>query len=86
MLTCKEAIRLVSEGLDRRLSLRQRLGLWMHVAACKGCTAARAQLTSIDRLVRARLDAEASSDPDAGPPLTPEVKERIRHAVHEREA
>jgi len=37
MLTCKEVSRLVSQGLDRRLSLRERIGLRIHLAMCHGC-------------------------------------------------
>ena len=38
MLTCKEATRLVSQGLDRRLGLAERLALRLHLLACDGCT------------------------------------------------
>ena len=38
MLTCKEAARLVSQGLDRRLGLAERLALRLHLLVCDGCT------------------------------------------------
>ncbi len=38
MLSCKEATQLVSQGLDRRLSLVERLMLRLHLAICEGCT------------------------------------------------
>jgi len=37
-LTCKEASRLVSQGLDRRLGFAERLGLRLHLLICDGCT------------------------------------------------
>jgi hypothetical protein len=37
MLTCKEVSRLVSQGLDRRLSLGERIALRIHLAMCHGC-------------------------------------------------
>ena len=37
MLSCKEVAKLASEGLDRRLPIRQRLSLWMHLRMCQGC-------------------------------------------------
>jgi Putative zinc-finger len=37
MLTCKEATRLVSQGLDRRLGLAERLALRLHLLICDGC-------------------------------------------------
>ena len=38
MLTCKEAARLVSQGLDRRLGLAERLALRLHLLICDGCS------------------------------------------------
>jgi hypothetical protein len=38
MLTCKEASRLVSQGLDRRLGFAERAGLRLHLLVCEGCT------------------------------------------------
>jgi hypothetical protein len=38
MLSCKEASRLVSQGLDRRLGFAERLALRLHLLICDGCT------------------------------------------------
>ena len=38
MLSCKEATRLVSQGLDRRLPFGRRVALRVHLAICGGCT------------------------------------------------
>jgi hypothetical protein len=37
ILTCKEATRLVSQGLDRRLGLAERVALRLHLLVCDGC-------------------------------------------------
>ncbi len=37
MLSCKEVTRLVSQGLDRDLSLGERTMLRFHLAICEGC-------------------------------------------------
>lgn len=37
-LTCKQAHRLVSEGLDRDLSVLERLRVRMHLRFCDACT------------------------------------------------
>lgn len=37
MLNCKEATQLLSESLDRELSLSDRMNLKMHVMMCSGC-------------------------------------------------
>lgn len=47
-LTCKEAHRLVSEDLDRSLSVMEQVRLRMHLLACDGCTNFKGQM----RLIR----------------------------------
>jgi hypothetical protein len=37
MLSCKEATRLASQGLDRRLGFGERIALRVHLAICDGC-------------------------------------------------
>ncbi len=37
-LSCKETHRLVSEGLDRDLSIYERLLMRMHLTVCDACT------------------------------------------------
>jgi len=38
LLSCKEVSQLVSQGLDRRLGLVERVRLRIHLAICDGCT------------------------------------------------
>jgi predicted anti-sigma-YlaC factor YlaD len=45
MLKCKEATRLMSEGLDRKLATGERIQLEMHLAICRGCRSFREQMT-----------------------------------------
>jgi hypothetical protein len=54
MLSCKEATRLVSQGLDRRLGFGQRVALRLHLAICDGCTNFSRQVRFLRRAV-ARL-------------------------------
>jgi len=54
MLTCKEASRLVSQGLDRRLGFGKRLRLRVHLAICDGCSNFRKQMDFLHKAV-ARL-------------------------------
>jgi putative zinc finger protein len=48
-LTCKEAARLISDGLDRKLSLAQRTALRLHLAVCEACTRVAAQYAFLRR-------------------------------------
>lgn len=47
MLSCKEANRLISQELDRKLSWSERFGLKLHVSMCDGCTNARNQMSIV---------------------------------------
>jgi predicted anti-sigma-YlaC factor YlaD len=38
ILSCKEAARLVSQGLDRKLGFGERVMLRVHLTICDGCT------------------------------------------------
>jgi len=54
MLSCKEAMRIVSQGEDRELSLGERVALRLHVTICRGCRNAGRQLRFL-RLAAQRL-------------------------------
>ena len=58
MLSCKEASRLVSQGLDRRLGFGERVMLRVHLAICDGCTNFRDQVAYL-RKAMSRLADDA---------------------------
>lgn len=49
MLSCKEATELISQGMDRRLSLAERMGLRLHLLICRGCRATEEHLDFLRR-------------------------------------
>lgn len=80
MLSCKEATKLVSDNLDRKLPLWTRIGLRLHAAMCKGCAAYRHQIESLNKLVsdHYRSDQSATNRTD----LPDDVLERIKASLH----
>jgi hypothetical protein len=44
MLSCKDASTLMSQALDRRLSLWEKTSLRLHLAICEGCRRCERQL------------------------------------------
>ena len=48
-LTCREASRLISQGLDRDLTFGQRATLRMHLTFCDACTRVKAQFEFLRR-------------------------------------
>lgn len=63
IITCKEATRLASQGLDRKLGFADRFTLRLHLAICKGCTNAARQMEFLRKAI-ARL-AEVPEGPGA---------------------
>ena len=59
MLSCKEASRLVSQGLDRHLGFGERIALRVHLAICDGCTNFRNQVAFVRRAVK-QLESKSS--------------------------
>jgi predicted anti-sigma-YlaC factor YlaD len=51
-MTCKQASRLVSQGLDRRLGALERVRLRLHLAICDGCTNFKKQIDFLRRALR----------------------------------
>ncbi|HET7201489.1 MAG TPA: zf-HC2 domain-containing protein [Burkholderiales bacterium] len=52
-LSCKEASRLISQGMDRRLSFPERIALRLHVGICDACTRFTRQVEFLRRALKA---------------------------------
>jgi len=62
MLNCKEASRLSSEALDRKLSLRERMLLRMHLAICDACSRVNAQYQFLRRAISELVESSVEGD------------------------
>jgi hypothetical protein len=58
ILTCKEATRLASEGLDRRLGLAERAALRLHLAICDGCSNFKKQVAFLRKAMRRLAESD----------------------------
>ena len=76
--SCREAARLQSLALDYKLSLRQRLGLRLHLFLCKWCGRYGEQLRFLRRAAREHPERLADSGP---PKLSNEARARIKHSL-----
>lgn len=52
MLTCKQVSEIVSQSLDRRLTLAERWRLWLHLRACTACQNFQKQMTFLRKAFR----------------------------------
>ena len=69
LLTCKQAHQMVSEGLDRHLSLGERTRLKMHLSICDACTRFQGQMSLLRQAMR-KLPEELQS-PSSGQDKSP---------------
>jgi hypothetical protein len=79
MFNCREVTRLVSESLDRELSLGQRIGIRIHFMMCKLCPEAKKQMLFLREAMHRLAMEDMASGPDGA--LSPEARHRIKLAV-----
>lgn len=53
MLTCRQTTQLLSERLDRPLSLREQSSLQLHLLACRSCSRYGKQIQTLSKLSKA---------------------------------
>jgi hypothetical protein len=75
---CKTAARLQSEALDRKLSLRQRFGLRVHLLLCKWCRRYGKQITFLHSAAHEHPDKMAEPVPHK---LSAEARDRIKQKL-----
>ena len=77
-LSCKAAIRLQSEAMDRPLDFWERLGLRVHLAICLWCRRYGKQINFLHAAAHSHPDALAESQPGR---LSPAAKERMKQKL-----
>ncbi len=82
MLNCKQAAARVSEGLERKLSVPQRLGLTLHQFICHRCRDYARQLRFLHRLAPG-IDAHIEGQQDQA--LSPHAKAKIKAELERRQ-
>lgn len=81
MLDCRHATLLVSQSMEQRLTLRQRLALRLHLMMCDACTQFRKQLQLL-RAAVAQWGHKVEHDDTLA--LSSQARDRIAQAMIER--
>jgi hypothetical protein len=76
--SCKEAARLQSAALDRRLTLFERFGLRCHLVLCKWCCRYGRQIQFLRSVAREHAPVARHAPP---PGLSLEARERIKRRL-----
>ena len=65
-ITCREASRLISAGLDAKLTLSQRTSLRLHLALCDTCNKLKAQFEFLRRALSTYARTDESDEDRPG--------------------
>ena len=84
MLSCKRASQLISEAMDRKLSLRERMLLRFHLLICGACQTYRRQLAVIRRAFGEGTKTLDDLVASGGLKLSGEARDRLRWAIERR--
>ncbi|HBE69000.1 MAG TPA: hypothetical protein DDW52_12700 [Planctomycetaceae bacterium] len=76
-IRCREASRLASESLDRRLLVHERLALRLHQVVCWSCRQFERQLRLLRDAANRLHQAPSESQPDAE--LSAAAKQRLKN-------
>lgn len=77
MFSCKDATKLLSESMDRKLPLGKRIGVRLHLIFCKWCARYERQLL----LIRETVGRLAATMEAPGETLSEEARQRIRESI-----
>ena len=78
MLNCREVSQLASEALDRKLTLKERIGLRFHLMMCKLCTRYVRQLKFMHHASSAEDENHVKG---SGVRLSETARDRIRNQL-----
>lgn len=78
MLTCKHASELISQSLDRRLTMWERWSLKLHLLICRFCKRFANQLMQLKLAVRQQI---MTVENDENIKLSQSVRKKIAQAV-----
>ncbi|HMO15898.1 MAG TPA: hypothetical protein PKD64_17885 [Pirellulaceae bacterium] len=83
MLNCKETTKLISDSLDRKLTFRERMGLWLHMMMCSLCRRFRSNIIALRRRLRAIIDPQKLVDANT-PAMSEAARARLEAAIKQR--
>lgn len=76
--TCKETVKVISESMERRLSLWERITVKLHLWICLWCVWYLEHLQLMRDTIRSKAAQEPNLDSSALPPLSAEARERLK--------
>ena len=82
--TCKQTVKVISESKERRLSLRERVTVKLHLWICLWCVWYLEHLNLMRDTIRTKASQEPNLDSSSLPPLSAEARERMKLRLSQR--
>ncbi len=76
--TCKQTVKVISESMERRLSLWERITVKLHLWICLWCVWYFEHLQLMRDTIRSKAVEEPNLDASSLPSLSPEARERMK--------
>ncbi len=76
--TCQQTVEKISQSMERKLTLRERIDLKLHLWICAWCQWYQEHLQIIRDAARAKGAESPDLDSISGPALSSEARERIK--------
>ncbi len=86
MMNCKEVSRLLSESMERKLSLSERVGLWFHLSMCKLCKGFSKDLQQLREAARRHAEDVVNEAWDSDAALTGEARKRMKRVLESHDS
>src|SRR5258705_9391198 len=76
--TCKQTVKVISESMERSLSLREGITVKLHLWICLWCVWYLEHLQLMRDTIQTKAAQEPNLDASALPPLSAEARERLK--------
>lgn len=75
---CKQIVKVISESMERKLSLRERITVKLHLWICLWCVWYLEHLNLMRDTIRTKAPQEPNLESSSLPPLSAEARERMK--------
>lgn len=79
--TCQQTVETISQSMERKLTMRERINLKIHLWICAWCQWYFEHLQIIRETARAKGAESLDLSSDSGPALSSEARERIKQKL-----
>jgi len=76
--TCKQTVKVISESMERKLSLRERITVKLHLWICLWCVWYLEHLNLMRDTIRSKASQEPNLDSASLPTLSADARERMK--------